>query len=76
MMPSVVEVSVLSAVELYLWPISERVVHVTVPYLTLTKMATNSISATEDTTCLSTVVWKISGPLVTVGADEFDLFPR
>jgi hypothetical protein len=42
MIPSTVELSVLSYVASCLWPISERVVNVTVPSLALTKMAPNS----------------------------------
>jgi hypothetical protein len=53
-----------------------KVVRVTVPSLALTKMAQNSASATEYITCLSTVVWQISGPLMRGVADEFVVLQR
>jgi hypothetical protein len=55
MIPSAVEWSVLSYVVSCLWPISERGVRMTVPYLALTKRPPYPDSATEGTTCLSTV---------------------
>jgi hypothetical protein len=53
-----------------LWPISERVVRVTVSNLAFTKTVPNLASATEDTTSLSTVVWQRSGPLIRGVVDE------
>jgi hypothetical protein len=51
MIPSAVELSVVSSVDSCGWSISERDVQVKVPYFALTKTAPNSASATEETTC-------------------------
>jgi hypothetical protein len=44
-------------------PFQKSVVRVVVPSFALTKSAPNWASATDDTTCVSTVVWNKSGPL-------------
>jgi hypothetical protein len=75
MMPYAVELLVLSSAVSCSWPISESGVRVTVPSLAFTKTAPNFASATEDTTCLSTVVWQRSGPLVRGLVDELFLLP-
>jgi hypothetical protein len=51
-------------------------VRVTVPYFALKKNAPNSALATEETTCLSDVVWHKSGPLDGGFLDKFVLLPK
>jgi hypothetical protein len=62
--PSAMELSVLSPVASCECPISDCVDHMTVPSLALTRTSPNTASLAEETTCLSTVEWQISGSFV------------
>jgi hypothetical protein len=76
MIPSAIELPVLSSVASCRWTISERVVRRTMIYFVLTNTAPNSASLMEETTCLRTLELLTNVPLERGVADECVVLPR